>query len=80
MITKEQIYELLDKWPVEHQPVETIKPEYRAPTCFCCSKFIRKAWHIHFQTENQHRELHLCKKCGRKYGMEEYKKDNFKQG
>jgi len=69
MITKSQITELLNKWPVEHKPVEEIKPEYRAPTCFRCTKFIRKAWHIHYETNNQHRELHLCKSCGEFYGL-----------
>jgi hypothetical protein len=69
MITKKQIFELLDKWPVEHAYPDDIKPEYRAPTCFCCTKFIRKAWHIHYEMKDQHRELHLCAKCGRKYGL-----------
>lgn len=68
MIYKWQIAQLLDKWPVEHAPVESIKPEYRAPTCFCCAKFIRKAWHIHYKWKGNHRELHLCRKCGKKYG------------
>jgi len=69
MITAQEIGKLLDKWPVEHAPVRSIKPEYRRYTCFKCSRFMNKAWHIHYETNNQHRELHLCKKCGREYGL-----------
>jgi hypothetical protein len=69
MLSNQQIGEMLDKFPVEYTPIELIKSEYRAPTCFGCGKFVRKCWHIHYETDNQHRELHLCRSCGRKYSL-----------
>jgi hypothetical protein len=68
-MTNQEIANELDKFPVEFTPIELIKTEYRAPTCFGCGRFIRKAFHIHYEAKGNHRELHLCRKCGEKRGL-----------
>jgi len=68
-MNNQEIVRELDKFPVEYTPIELIKTEYRAFTCFGCGKFIRKAWHLHYEAKGNHRELHLCRKCGLKFNL-----------
>lgn len=63
MITNDQAIELLRKWEIDWTP------RYRGFICACCGKEIKKAWHIHCMDGEFKREIHLCRECGRRYGM-----------
>ncbi len=43
--------------------------EYRGFRCGDCQRPIRKAWHITVKHKGRTWELHLCKKCGKKYNL-----------
>jgi len=67
-LTKKQISKLLvtiKSWDVGSEE----KPEYRRYKCGNCLKEINKAWHIWFECEEFKCEVHLCKKCGKKFGL-----------
>jgi hypothetical protein len=49
-------------------------PEYRGFRCGGCGKRVTKAWHVWvtagwMQSHPVKVEVHLCRKCGRKYGL-----------
>jgi len=62
-ITPEFVLSYLKKWP------RTWEPEYRIFVCGICERKIRKAWHCWVKAEGYNAELHLCNKCGKKYGL-----------
>lgn len=64
MITQEQLRELADKWG---EPDWT--PKKRIPTCADCGANTVKPWHCWLKDDKFWKELHLCPKCGRKYGL-----------
>jgi len=65
MITPKQIQKLIDKWPVSY------KPSFRRPCCASCGKTLWfRMWHIFHKEFGNKREIHLCWKCGKKYGLD----------
>ena len=43
------------------------KPKYRGFRCANCQKYMHKAWHIWFDYKGFKCEIHLCRKCYKKY-------------
>lgn len=64
MITQKQLQKLVDKWDVSY------KPSFRNPTCADCGKTMYfRMWHVFLKEFGNKREIHLCKRCGRKWGI-----------
>jgi len=62
-LTQQDCVDLLNKWDIN------VVPEYRRFTCAGCGKEMNRAWHIHCLDGGYKREFHLCKKCGKEYGL-----------
>jgi len=58
-----RLLKVVEGWNIKY------KPEYRSYKCASCLEHIIKAWHIWFDYKNWKCEVHLCKRCGRKYGL-----------
>jgi RNase P subunit RPR2 len=63
MITEDQILEILAT-----QKIYFI-PKYRRSLCSACLKEGNKFWHIWLNKGGYKKEVHICRKCGEKYGM-----------
>jgi RNase P subunit RPR2 len=64
MITQKQLQKLVDKWDVNY------KPSFRRPTCANCGRTLWfRMWHVFLKEFGNKREIHLCGKCGKKYGI-----------
>ena len=63
MISTKEAVKIIDKWSIDWEP------QYRGFICGGCGKTVRKAWHIHVKKFPYKRELHLCRKCGKKYDL-----------
>lgn len=65
MITQKQLKEIIEGWG---EP--DYEPKYRVPLCAGCGKRVYfRIWHIFLREYGFKREVHLCKKCGKKYGL-----------
>lgn len=63
MISQSDCVKLLNKWKID------MTPQYRRFICAGCGKQMYKAWHIHCLEGGYKREFHLCRKCGKHYGV-----------
>ena len=65
MITQKQLDELVRKWGEPN-----LIPQYRRPTCANCGKTMYFGmWHCFIKEYGYKREVHLCKRCGKKYNL-----------
>jgi len=63
MITKKQILEILGTQHID------FTPKYRRSLCSVCLTEHNKFWHIWLVGGGYKKEIHVCRKCGKKYGM-----------
>lgn len=64
MITQEELQELVDQWDVSYEPT------FRRPGCARCGRTLWfRMWHVFLKEFGNRREIHLCKHCGRHYGL-----------
>jgi len=59
----QKLSEVVKSWHID------ITPKYRRYLCGNCLKEINRAWHIWFEQDGFKCEVHLCKKCGKEYGL-----------
>ena len=62
-VTQKELVRLANKWKIDW------KPKYRKATCANCGIEMTKMWHIWLDEGGYKKEIHLCKKCGEKYGL-----------
>ena len=63
MITSKQILDLIGQIKIDYSP------KYRRSLCTSCGKQGNKFWHIWLNDGGFMKEVHICRKCGEKYGM-----------
>jgi len=63
MITQKQLVALADKWEID------FTPQYRMATCADCGAKVYRMWHCWFVAGGYKKEIHLCRKCGKKYNL-----------
>ena len=63
MITSKQILDLIASQSIDYTP------KYRRSMCTGCLRKGHKFWHIWLEDGGFKKEIHLCRKCGLKYGM-----------
>lgn len=64
MISQKELKRFVEKWDINY------KPTYRVPRCASCGKKMYfKMWHVFLKEFGYKREVHLCKECGKKYGL-----------
>ena len=63
MINTQQILDILNSQEID------FTPKYRRSVCTVCLKEGNKFWHIWLNSHGWKKEVHVCKKCGLKYGM-----------
>lgn len=65
MITQKQLDELVKKWG---EP--SYEPKLRFATCADCGrKLYFGMWHCFIGEYGYKREIHLCRRCGKKYKL-----------
>jgi hypothetical protein len=64
LITSEQILEILAGQTID------FTPQYRQSLCSVCLKPKNKFWHIWLVEGGYKKEIHICRKCGKAYGLE----------
>jgi hypothetical protein len=75
MITPRQFDKLVSKWG---EP--SYKPTFRRPACASCGRTMYfRMWHIFSDKYGYKREIHLCGRCGRKYGLDKCEWQDKKQ-
>jgi hypothetical protein len=62
---KNKLKEIISGWNTSS------KPFYKTFTCDNCARNIHKAYHFWFMMEETLAEVHFCKKCGDKLGLNE---------
>jgi RNase P subunit RPR2 len=58
---------LIKKWNIKSKPI------YKTFTCDNCGKNMHKAYHTWLNIDGRLVELHFCKKCGNKLGLNKFK-------
>ena len=63
-LTQKELQKLVNKWPVYYEP------KFRRPCCADCGKVLWfRMWHVFLREFGNRREIHLCGRCGRKWGL-----------
>jgi hypothetical protein len=61
MIDHEILARLAAKWDIDWEP------KYRRATCADCGQNVHKMWHCWFKAGGYFKEIHLCRKCYKKW-------------
>jgi len=59
-LNKKDLLKTVHSWNIKKDP------EYRGFRCASCQNYLRKAWHIWFNSDHYQCEIHLCRRCYQK--------------